>query len=39
MTIKIGTKFMCTKCQSEFIIMKLGEGKLMCCGQQLDEKK
>ncbi|GEM_PF-3278005 len=39
MTIKIGTKFTCPKCQSEFIMMKIGEGQLTCCGQKISEKK
>lgn len=39
MTIKIGTKFTCPKCQSEFIIMKIGKGQLTCCGQKISEKK
>ncbi|MGM9922745.1 MAG: hypothetical protein ACI35R_00675 [Bacillus sp. (in: firmicutes)] len=39
MPMKIGTKIVCTNCQSEFIITKLApQAELKCCGQSIKEK-
>lgn len=39
MTVKIGTKYSCPKCQSEFIVMKIGKTEFKCCDQPLEVKK
>lgn len=36
--MKIGTKLICTKCNSEFIMMKAGTGTLKCCGETVQQK-
>lgn len=38
MPIKPGTRYMCTKCGSEFIVTRPGEGDLKCHGQPLQVK-
>lgn len=38
MAIKIGTKFVCKECASEFIVTKSGEATMKCCGKPLDTK-
>lgn len=38
MTIKMGTKLMCTQCHSEFIVTKAGAPTLSCCGKPLQLK-
>ncbi|MFC1913436.1 desulfoferrodoxin [Chloroflexota bacterium] len=30
---------MCTKCGSEFIITRAGEGTITCCGKPIELKK
>ncbi|HEY9577210.1 MAG TPA: hypothetical protein VIR64_06030 [Pseudobacillus sp.] len=39
MTIKIGSKYACPACSSEFIVTKTGNAHMMCCGKQLEEKR
>lgn len=35
---KIGTKLVCTKCNSEFIVTKVGTPTLKCCGEDVQPK-
>jgi len=35
----IGKKYICTKCGSEFIVTKGGNGAVKCCGQPMEQKK
>lgn len=39
MTVKIGSKYVCTVCSSEFIVTKTGSAHLVCCGKDLEEKR
>ncbi|WP_075050819.1 hypothetical protein [Bacillus testis] len=39
MTLKIGSKFKCSVCESEFIITKLGKAELKCCGKEMEQKQ
>lgn len=39
MTLKIGDKYGCSICGSEFIITKVAEADLKCCGKKLVEKR
>ena len=34
----VGKRYHCTKCGSEMIVTKAGEGTLQCCGQQMQQK-
>lgn len=36
--MKIGTKLICTKCNSEFIATKVGTGTMICCGEKVQPK-
>lgn len=39
MEVKIGSKYMCSTCSSEFIITKAApQTKLKCCGAELEKK-
>ncbi|MCH6267275.1 hypothetical protein KHB02_017285 [Bacillus sp. FJAT-50051] len=38
MSVKIGTKYVCPNCHSEFIITKAGIADLKCCGNPLEKK-
>jgi hypothetical protein len=35
---QVGKRYMCTKCNSEMIVTKAGEGDLGCCGQPMQQK-
>jgi desulfoferrodoxin-like iron-binding protein len=35
----IGKKYQCTKCGTEFIVTKAGNGTITCCGQPMELKK
>ncbi|WP_268938707.1 hypothetical protein [Peribacillus faecalis] len=40
MSLKIGAKLICVKCQSEFIVTKLGVNTdVICCGESLQNKQ
>ena len=39
MANKVGKRYICTKCGSEFIVTQPGEGTLKCCGQQMELKQ
>jgi len=39
MANQIGKRYQCTKCGSEFIVTKSGEGAIHCCGQPMELKK
>jgi hypothetical protein len=39
MTNQVGKRYICAKCNSEFIVTRGGEGTLICCGKQMEEKK
>jgi len=36
---QVGKRYQCTKCGTEMIVTKGGEGKLSCCGQPMQLKK
>jgi desulfoferrodoxin-like iron-binding protein len=36
---EVGKRYLCEKCNSEFIVTRAGEGKLACCGQPMTLKK
>lgn len=38
MVVKIGDKYGCSVCGSEFIITKVAEAELQCCGKKLEKK-
>jgi desulfoferrodoxin-like iron-binding protein len=38
MATTVGKRYQCTKCGSEMIVTKGGEGTLQCCGQQMQQK-
>ena len=38
MAVKVGTKFICKECLSEFIVTKSGESSMKCCGKSLEQK-
>lgn len=38
MPLKVGTKFKCSSCHSEFIVIKGASGNLACCGKPVEEK-
>jgi len=35
---QVGKRYMCTKCGSEFIVTKAGDGSLTCCNQEMQLK-
>jgi desulfoferrodoxin-like iron-binding protein len=35
---QVGKRYMCTKCNSEMIVTKAGDGDLGCCGQPMQLK-
>ncbi len=39
MANQIGKRYLCTKCGSEFIVTKAGNGTITCCGQLMEQKK
>ncbi len=39
MANQIGKRYICTKCGSEFVVTRGGEGSLKCCGQPVELKK
>ena len=39
MANEIGKRYVCKKCNSEFIVTKAGSGALVCCGQPMEIKK
>jgi desulfoferrodoxin-like iron-binding protein len=34
----VGKRYQCTKCGTEMIVTKAGEGALQCCGAQMQQK-
>jgi hypothetical protein len=34
----VGKRYQCTKCNTEMIVTKAGEGALGCCGQPMVQK-
>jgi desulfoferrodoxin-like iron-binding protein len=39
MANQIGKRYQCTKCGSEFIVTKAGNGEIHCCGKPMEQKK
>jgi desulfoferrodoxin-like iron-binding protein len=39
MANQMGKRYMCVKCGAEVIITKAGGGFLLCCGQDMQQKK
>jgi desulfoferrodoxin-like iron-binding protein len=35
---QVGKRYQCTKCNSEMIVTKAGDGELGCCGQPMQQK-
>lgn len=38
MANEVGKRYRCTKCGSEFIVTRGGNGAVMCCGQPMTKK-
>ena len=38
MATKVGTRYVCTACNSEFIVTRAGEGELMFCNKPMEIK-
>ncbi len=39
MANEVGKRYVCTKCGSEFIVTRGGDGTITCCGQPMVIKK
>lgn len=39
MANQVGKRYQCTKCGSEMIVTKGGEGTLVCCGEPMQIKQ
>jgi desulfoferrodoxin-like iron-binding protein len=35
---KVGTRYVCTACNAEFIVTRAGEGELICCNKPMEIK-
>lgn len=35
---QVGKRYQCTKCNTEMIVTKGGDGSLACCGQPMQQK-
>ena len=38
MANKVGKRYVCKKCGSEFIVTRPGDGTIICCGQPMELK-
>ena len=36
---QVGKRYQCTKCNTEMIVTKGGEGEIGCCGQPMQQKQ
>lgn len=36
---QVGKRYQCTKCNTEMIVTKAGNGELGCCGQPMQQKQ
>lgn len=36
---QVGKRYQCTKCNTEMIVTKAGDGELGCCGQPMQQKQ
>jgi desulfoferrodoxin-like iron-binding protein len=36
---QVGKRYQCTKCGTEMIVTKGGEGELACCGEPMQQKQ
>ena len=39
MANQVGKRYLCSKCNTEMIVTKGGEGPLKCCGQEMELKQ
>ena len=39
MANQLGKMYVCSKCGSQFIVTKAGDGTIKCCGQEMELKK
>jgi len=39
MANQVGKRYICAKCNSEFIVTKAGQGTMNCCGTPVEIKK
>ncbi len=39
MANQLGKMYICTKCGSQIIVTKAGQGTLKCCGAEMQQKK
>ena len=39
MATQLGKIYICSQCNSQFIVTKAGTGDLVCCGQPMEQKK
>lgn len=38
MANEMGKRYFCSKCNSELMVTKAGQGALICCGQPMQKK-
>ena len=36
---QVGKRYQCTKCGTEMIVTKAGDGEIACCGQPMQQKQ
>jgi desulfoferrodoxin-like iron-binding protein len=36
---QVGKRYQCTKCGTEMIVTKAGDGEISCCGQPMQQKQ
>lgn len=39
MANQVGKRYQCSKCSTEMIVTKGGEGQIVCCGQPMEQKQ
>jgi len=36
---QVGKRYLCSKCGTEMIVTKGGDGSIFCCGQPMEQKQ
>ena len=36
---QVGKRYQCSKCNTEMIVTKAGDGEIACCSQPMEQKK
>ena len=39
MANQVGKRYQCSKCATEMIVTKGGDGQISCCGQPMEQKQ